>query len=99
MITLIARFVPAVRTFISLPAGIARMKVFKFLLYAFIGSFIWSLGLAYGGYVLGQNWEKLREAIRPFDLPIVIICLLLVASFFIWKIRQIRRDARKKTAE
>jgi membrane protein DedA with SNARE-associated domain len=94
MITLIARFIPAVRTFISLPAGIARMKLFKFSLYAFVGSFIWSLGLAYGGYLLGQNWERLREVMRPFDLPIVAACLLLVAFFFWWKIRRIRREAR-----
>jgi membrane protein DedA with SNARE-associated domain len=95
MITLIARFLPAVRTFISLPAGIARMKLFKFSLYAFIGSFIWSAGLAYGGYLLGQNWENLRNAMRPFDIPIVAACVLLVAAFFFWKIRQIRKDARK----
>jgi membrane protein DedA with SNARE-associated domain len=70
-ITFVSRLLPAVRTFISLPAGIARMPVGKFSLYAFLGSFIWSIGLASGGYVLGQNWESLREAMRPFDYPIV----------------------------
>jgi membrane protein DedA with SNARE-associated domain len=95
LITLIARFIPAVRTFISLPAGITRMKLFKFSLYAFIGSFIWSLGLAWGGYILGQNWESLREAMRPFDIPIVAICVLLVVFYFYWKFRQIRKDARQ----
>ena len=93
-ITLIARFIPALRTFISLPAGIARMKLFKFCLYAFIGSFIWSLGLAWGGYLLGQNWESIRNAIRPFDYPIVAIILLLIAFYFWWKIRQIRKTAK-----
>jgi membrane protein DedA with SNARE-associated domain len=90
IITLIARFVPAVRTFISLPAGIARMKLFKFTLYALIGSFIWSVGLAYGGYALGKNWQSLREAMRPFDLPIVIAVLLLIAFYFWWKLRKIK---------
>ena len=90
MITLIARFIPAVRTFISLPAGITRMKLFKFSLYAFIGSFIWSLGLAAGGYVLGENWRSLRDTIRPFDVPIVVAVLLLIAFYFWWKIRKIR---------
>ncbi len=92
MITLIARFLPAVRTFISLPAGIARMKLFKFSLFAFIGSFIWSLGLAYGGYILGQNWETLRETMRPFDIPIIAAVLLLIAFYFWWKIRKIRAE-------
>ncbi len=91
LITLLARFLPAVRTFISLPAGIARMKLLKFSLYAFIGSFFWSLGLAYAGYLLGQNWEKLRETMRPFDFPIIAAVLLIIAFYFWWKIRQIRR--------
>jgi membrane protein DedA with SNARE-associated domain len=97
IITLVARFLPAIRTFISLPAGIARMKLGKFSIFAFIGSFLWSLGLAWGGYLLGQNWESLREHMRPFDIPIIAICLLLIAAYFIWKIRQIRRDSRRIT--
>jgi len=92
MITLIARFLPAIRTFISLPAGIARMKLFKFSLYAFIGSFFWSLGLAAGGYLLGQNWERMRETMRPFDIPIIAAVLLLIAFYFWWKIRKIRTE-------
>jgi membrane protein DedA with SNARE-associated domain len=99
MITLIARFLPAVRTFISLPAGIARMKLFKFSLYAFIGSFIWSLGLAFGGYILGQNWESLREAMRPFDIPIIAAVLLLIAFYFVWKIRHIRKGEREESGK
>jgi membrane protein DedA with SNARE-associated domain len=82
-ITFIARFVPAVRTFISLPAGIARMHIWKFSFYAFVGSFIWSGALAYAGYVLGQNWEKIRSVMRPFDYPIVGIVIVLII-IFIW---------------
>jgi membrane protein DedA with SNARE-associated domain len=62
-ITLIARLIPGVRTFISLPAGIAGMNLGKFIIYAFLGSFIWSASLAYGGYLLGQNWGK---SVQPF---------------------------------
>jgi membrane protein DedA with SNARE-associated domain len=83
-ITFLARFVPAVRTFISLPAGIARMNIVRFTFYAFVGSFIWSGALAYGGYLLGQNWEKIREAIRPFDYPILGVFIILVIVLFIW---------------
>ncbi len=82
-ITFIARFVPAVRTFISLPAGIARMNLAKFSLYAFLGSFIWSTALAYGGYVLGRNWEVIRNTMRPFDYPIVGLFIVAVI-IFIW---------------
>jgi len=83
-ITFLSRLLPVVRTFISLPAGIARMKLWKFVLYCFLGAFPWSIGLAYGGYVLGQHWDKIRDAIRPFDYPIVAVFLLLVA-FFVWR--------------
>ncbi len=83
-ITFLSRLLPVVRTFISLPAGIARMKMWKFVLYCFLGAFPWSTGLAYGGYLLGQHWDKIREAIRPFDYPIVAVFLLLVA-FYVWR--------------
>jgi membrane protein DedA with SNARE-associated domain len=93
-IVFLSRLLPVVRTFISFPAGIARMKMGKFLLYSFLGSFPWSVGLAYGGYLLGQNWERIREVIRPFDIPILVIFLALVA-FFIWRrLRSIRLSSR-----
>jgi len=93
-IVFLSRLLPAVRTFISFPAGIARMKMGKFLLYSFLGSFPWSVGLAYGGYLLGQNWERIREVMRPFDIPILVIFLALVA-FFIWRrIRSIQLSSR-----
>ena len=93
-IVFLSRLLPVVRTFISFPAGITRMKMGKFLLYSFLGSFPWSVGLAYGGYLLGQNWERIREVIRPFDIPILVIFLALVA-FFIWRrLRSIQLSSR-----
>jgi membrane protein DedA with SNARE-associated domain len=89
-----ARLLPVVRTFISVPAGIGRMNFWKFTLYTFTGSFPWSLGLAYGGYLLGQNWEELRSAMRPFDLP-VLVALAGAAGWFIWRrLRAIRAQQR-----
>ena len=78
----LARLLPVIRTFISLPAGIARMPIVKFTIYTFLGSFLWSVGLAYGGYLLGENWESLRSVMRPFDIPIlgglfVLLCLYI----------------------
>jgi membrane protein DedA with SNARE-associated domain len=90
-IVFLSRLVPAVRTFISLPAGIARMKMGRFVLYSFAGSFPWSFALAYGGYVLGQqNWERIREVIRPFDIPILGVFLALVIFFVVWRLRRLR---------
>lgn len=88
-----SRLLPVVRTFISFPAGIARMNLAKFILYTFLGSFPWSLGLAYGGFLLGENWDQLRSAMRPFDIPIIVAILALV-GFFVWhRIRQQRRES------
>jgi membrane protein DedA with SNARE-associated domain len=80
-ITFVSRLVPGVRTFISLPAGIARMNIWRFTGYAFFGAFIWSVALAYGGYLLGQNWERIREVMRPFDYPILAIVIILIGIF------------------
>jgi membrane protein DedA with SNARE-associated domain len=80
----VSRILPVVRTYISLPAGIARMNIFKFLAYTFIGSFIWSTGLAYGGYQLGEHWEQLRNAMRPFD-PLIIAIIIALIGLFIYR--------------
>jgi len=82
-IAFLSRLLPGVRTFISLPAGITRMNIGKFLLYSFLGSFIWSVGLACGGYVLGQNWERISEVIRPFYIPI-LVAFLVAVILFVW---------------
>ncbi|MBI4758514.1 MAG: DedA family protein [Chloroflexi bacterium] len=76
-----SRLLPVIRTFISFPAGIARMNLPKFVLYSFLGSFLWSLGLAYAGYVAGEHWEEIRRWMRPFDIPIGIVLLVLIGLF------------------
>jgi membrane protein DedA with SNARE-associated domain len=76
-----SRLLPVVRTFISLPAGISRMPVWRFTAYTFAGAFIWSFLLAWAGYVLGENWEDLRAWMRPADIPIVIAIVALVGWY------------------
>lgn len=85
-----SRLLPIVRTFISIPAGIARMNLWKFSLLTFAGSFPWSLGLAYGGFLLGENWEDLRSVMRPFDIPILVVAVAAAGWFFFRRIRSIR---------
>lgn len=85
-----SRLLPVVRTFISLPAGIARMNFPKFLLYTFLGSFLWCLGLAYGGYLLGDNWHQIRAWMHPFDIPIIVAILLLIGFFLYRRLKALR---------
>ena len=80
----LSRLLPVIRTFISLPAGIARMHFVKFLVYTFIGSFIWCAGLAYGGYLLGEHWEQIRTIMRPFD-PFIIAIIIVLIAFYIYR--------------
>jgi membrane protein DedA with SNARE-associated domain len=83
-----SRLLPVVRTFISVPAGISRMPIWQFTAYTFAGAFIWSTGLAFGGYKLGENYEELRNWMRPLDYPIAAVIALAV----IWYVyRHIKR--------
>ncbi len=90
----IGRLLPVVRTFISIPAGLARMNLWRFSLYTFAGSFIWSLGLAYGGFLLGENWEDLRAVMRPFDIPILLILVAGAIWLLVRRIKSIRAQNR-----
>src|SRR6267143_7249125 len=75
------RLLPIVRTFISFPAGAARVPLARFLIYTFLGSLLWSLALAYAGVVFGEHWESIHGVWRGFDL--VVLAALLVL-FLIW---------------
>jgi len=90
-----SRLLPIIRTFISLPLGMARMNFPRFTLLSFIGSFIWSGALAWAGFLFGEHWREVRELMRPFDIPIAIVLLALVALFFY---RHVKRNRDKVTA-
>jgi len=78
-----SRLLPIIRTFIALPAGIARMDFWRFNLYTFLGSLPWCLGLAYVGMKLGEHWAAVRVYFHKFDLVIGLL-LLAAAGWFIW---------------
>ncbi len=86
----ISRLLPVVRTFIRLPAGVAVMNFGKFLVYTFIGSFIWCVGLAYAGYLLGGHWEQISSAMRPATPAIVAVIVVLIAFYIYRHVRHLR---------
>ena len=86
----VTRLLPVIRTFISLPAGIARMNVWRFSLFTFLGAFPWSVGLAWVGYLLGKNWEDISDYMRPVSIPIAILVILFGCYFVYRRIREIR---------
>lgn len=80
----IGRLLPVVRTFISFPAGMARMPQVPFQLYSFVGSLVWCYALGFAGHRLGQSWESdptLRAYLRHADLAIVLVLAVGVAWF------------------
>ena len=87
----VSRLLPIIRTFISLPAGIARMDFPRFLLYSFIGSIPWCYLLTYIGRKLGENWESIRGAFHGADL-IVGLAVALGLALFVW--HHVRTDAQ-----
>ena len=97
IIVFVSRLLPAIRTFIAFPAGVARMNLKKFVIYTFAGSLPWCLGLAYIGQKLGERWDKdprLKTLFHRFDFVIGIIIVLL-ASWWIWRhVKHSRKDAK-----
>lgn len=79
-----SRMLPVVRTFISLPAGIARMNFPKFVSYTFLGSLPFCYLLAYIGKKLGDNWNTLGVYFHKFDIVIGVIILV----GFVWYVRR-----------
>lgn len=86
-----SRLLPVVRTFISLPAGIAKMNFSKFVIYTFAGSLPWCYFLAYLGLKLGSSWDTLGVYFHKFDLAIGIIILIGVI-WFVKRHLNLRKD-------
>lgn len=85
------RMLPIVRTFISLPAGIAKMNAGKMSVYTFLGSLPWCALLIWSGKELGENWQNLRAVFHQFHLILggaAILLIILLLLFFLksrWK--------------
>ncbi len=98
IIVFASRLLPVIRTFIAFPAGVARMELKRFVIYTFLGSLPWCLGLAYVGQRLGQEWDTnptLKNLFHRFDFVIGII-ILAAAVWWVWRhIRHVRGDSQK----
>lgn len=77
-----SRMLPVVRTFISLPAGFAKVNFKQFLFYTFIGSLPWTALILYAGVLLGDNWEYLLDLGHKFSFAFIIVCVIVIAWFY-----------------
>ena len=91
-----SRLVPVVRSFISIPAGIAEMPIVRYTILSFLGTLPWCFGLAGAGLALGSGWERFHESWRYADYAIVA---LVVAAIAYLAIKLGRRRARRRALE
>jgi len=87
----LGRMVPLVRTFVSYPAGISRMPMGRFLLFSTLGSLPWNLALIYAGFVVGDNYEAISAAMKPYEYLIyavvIVVVVVLVVRWYLGKRR------------
>jgi membrane protein DedA with SNARE-associated domain len=88
------RLLPVVRTYISFPAGIAKMDVKKFALYTTLGALPWTLLFGWLGVKMGANWEAIRTKLHSFDMAMLILVIIFIV-WYIW--RHIRNNKRVVT--
>jgi membrane protein DedA with SNARE-associated domain len=86
-----SRMLPIVRTFISLPAGIAKMPFWKFTVYTLLGCIPWVLMLGWAGTRLGENWEKIRPYLHLADYAVAAVLAIVV----VWAVVKWRKDRRR----
>ena len=88
---LISRLIPTVRSLISVPAGLARMPIGRFVVYTGVGSALWSTFLIGLGWFLGENWMLIGRYLVYLEYPLLIALAVVVVVFF-WRRRGGRRD-------
>ncbi|MDX1993230.1 MAG: DedA family protein [bacterium] len=91
------RLIPIIRSLISIPAGMDRMPLPKFLLYTTLGTAIWSGALGFAGLQLGENWEQVEGVIERYQDVVIVVLVLLVVAFVAWRFT-IWRSRRNQTA-
>lgn len=90
----IGRLIPVIRTLISFPAGVTKMKFIKFSIYTLLGSLLWNILLTYTGYLLGDNWEVIGEYVTRYEKVIIVIGVVFVFAYIVRGIVRRFRNSR-----
>jgi membrane protein DedA with SNARE-associated domain len=90
IIVLVSRMIPGIRSLISIPAGMARMDLWRFSVFTALGSFGWTLLLVYVGWVLENNWRDIEPIFQRLQLVIVALVAVVVVAYVWYKVRSRR---------
>lgn len=91
LVVLGSRVLPGIRTVISLPCGIAKLPLLRFIILTFLGSLVWSFFLAWVGLVLGQNWDTLGPYFHKADALIIGVIVAAVGYYIYHKLKKSRK--------
>lgn len=92
------RMIPLFRSFISLPAGVERMRLGTFVLFTALGSLIWNSAFVLAGYLLGRHWYLVEEYAGYFSRAVVLAALVAVIALVAVRVRRNRREQRAAEA-
>ncbi|HEX9722145.1 MAG TPA: DedA family protein [Candidatus Paceibacterota bacterium] len=94
-IIFVTRLIPGIRGFLPIPAGVAKMKVAPFVIYVFIGSFLWSLFLTYIGVLIGENWETFGRYAHEVGTVLVLVMFILIGWWLNRQCKQFKKEAKQ----
>jgi membrane protein DedA with SNARE-associated domain len=94
----LGRLLPVIRTYISFPAGLSRIKLVPFTLATIAGAVPWNFGLAYAGYKLGQHYEEISRYLGPLTIPLIVVVLILLGLAY-WFGKRIGEEEGREEAE
>lgn len=91
----VGRIIPTIRSLISVPAGLVHMSPRSFLIFSTLGTFLWTMGLAVAGYLLGQNFGEVDKVLGPLSTLVILICFAVyLYRVIMWNQLKARRDRK-----
>ncbi len=100
-IVIFNRFLPTVRAFVGVVAGLSRMHPLRMLAYVLLGTFLWNSLLVYFGLMVGENWRLVIDALRAYNRAILILMVVGGIGYWFWRRKRKKgtQDAERSTPE
>lgn len=97
LVVLFGRWIPGVRSLVSLPAGLLQMPRWEYVLFTVVGSGAWNCALVGAGWALGTQWERVSDLVGPLSTPLLIVGVTTAAAILLRRGLRRRADARSAT--